>query len=428
MAGPTDEYEDADDLSDADEMRADTAAIRADIRETRERMSQTLDGIGDRLNPQHIKQQVKQNIRDATIGRAEHMARNVADRATETRRGVVDAIRDNPIPAAMVGIGLGWLLYNGRRAEETPNQAGLGYWTGSDGQQGPPAPGIYDEPSTMDRATDWAAGATSGVRDRAQELTGRAQETVGDLAGRAQETVGDLAGRTRQATSQMADRAGEMLGDTASRARAAAGSLAEQTRYQSGRLEHRFHDAIAESPLVVGAAVIALGITAGMAIPSTRRESELMGARRDELFDRARDMAQETTGKVQQVAQRVATEARSTVSEVASDIRSTVTEAAQDLQTTAREAVQEQGLMGSGGGSTGARTGAAQTDSFRSGSQSGSAQTGSAQSGASQTGGTQTSAPLTGSSQTGSSQTGGSQTGSFGAGSSGGSIADPRRV
>ena len=81
------------------------AELRADIRETRERMSQTLDGIGERLNPQVLKQQVrdeiqerkqqlKENIREATIGRAQHMARDAAGRVTETRRGIADAIRE----------------------------------------------------------------------------------------------------------------------------------------------------------------------------------------------------------------------------------------------------------------------------------------------------------------------------------------------
>src|SRR3712207_5266166 len=85
---------------------AETAAIRADIRETRERVGDTLEQIGERLNPQNIKEQVKDNIRDATIGRVENMARSAAVRVSETRSTIVDTIKQNPVPAAMVGIGL----------------------------------------------------------------------------------------------------------------------------------------------------------------------------------------------------------------------------------------------------------------------------------------------------------------------------------
>jgi hypothetical protein len=458
MARGTDDYENAGEMEyGATDAGTDTAAIRADIRETRERMSHTLDGIGERLNPQVLKQQVQDNIeevkqrvkhdiREATIGRAEHMARNAAVRVTDTRRGIADAIRDNPIPAAMVGIGLGWLLYSGRRSDSY-GETEMIYQPRSDGfvPQGD-YPGMYNQQGAMDRATEWAGQTTSGVRDRAEDLTGRAQETVSDLAG-----------RTREATSEVVVRPTEILGDTAARARSAAGSLAQQTRSQAGRIEHRFQDAIVESPLVVGAAAIALGLTAGLAVPSTRREAELMGGPRDQLFDRARGMAEETTGRVQQVAQRVVEEAQSTAQEAMQTLQSTVKEAAQDLQSTAREAAQEQGLIGSSGTSTGsqsagARTGGTQTGSGQTGmgqsgmGQSGMGQPGTGQSGMGQNTGTQTANTGTGAfraadtgtgtSQTGgtgtgmgASQTGGGQTGTgaFSTGPEGGSIADPRR-
>src|SRR5688572_17165256 len=97
---------------------ANTAFLRADIRETRERMSETLDELSERLHPTRLKNQVKENIREATVGRVENMARNARDRVNETGHGIVDKIRENPIPAAMVGIGLGWLLFGGRRRDE----------------------------------------------------------------------------------------------------------------------------------------------------------------------------------------------------------------------------------------------------------------------------------------------------------------------
>jgi hypothetical protein len=93
----------------------DPAVIRAEIHETRERMGETIEEIGERLNPNRLKEQVKDNIRDATIGRVENMATNAVERVNETRRTFTNTIRENPIPAAMVGIGLGWLIWNQRR-------------------------------------------------------------------------------------------------------------------------------------------------------------------------------------------------------------------------------------------------------------------------------------------------------------------------
>jgi hypothetical protein len=145
--------------ADRDEGTADATIIRAEIRETRERMGDTIEEIGERLNPNRLKEQVKDNIRDATIGRVETMAQNAADRVSETRRTITNVVRDNPVPAAMVGIGLGWLIWNGR-------------------QQGAPV------------------GSSRYARETVKE-------TAGELADRAQEAAGTVAEQTRTQTRRV---------------------------------------------------------------------------------------------------------------------------------------------------------------------------------------------------------------------------------
>ena len=127
MPERTDDFVPGDDIelarNDDERSEADNAAeLRAEIRETRERMGDSLEQLGERLNPGNIKDRVKQDIRDATIGKVENMAHSAADQLDEARqtigdaqRTVVDVVRDNPIPAAMVGIGLGWIAYNVRQ-------------------------------------------------------------------------------------------------------------------------------------------------------------------------------------------------------------------------------------------------------------------------------------------------------------------------
>jgi gas vesicle protein len=89
--------------------------IRADIEATRTRMGETLEELGTRLNPDRLKEQAKEAIHDATIGRVQTMARNTAGKAADTGRRITDVIRDNPIPAAMVVAGLGWMIFGGKR-------------------------------------------------------------------------------------------------------------------------------------------------------------------------------------------------------------------------------------------------------------------------------------------------------------------------
>ena len=88
--------------------------IREQIEHTRGDMGETIDAIQDRLNPDRLKEHVKETVREATIGRAEQMVGDVTDTARQTGYGILDRIRDNPVPAAMVGLGVGWLLMRGQ--------------------------------------------------------------------------------------------------------------------------------------------------------------------------------------------------------------------------------------------------------------------------------------------------------------------------
>src|SRR5688500_4183954 len=108
------EEEDQLGRADRDEGAADRVTIRAEIRETRERMGETIEEIGERLNPNRLKAQVKEGIHDATIGRVQDVARNTVDKVSDAPRSIVNVMRENPIPAAMIGIGLGWLFFNRR--------------------------------------------------------------------------------------------------------------------------------------------------------------------------------------------------------------------------------------------------------------------------------------------------------------------------
>lgn len=311
----------------------DPAAIRADIRETRERLGDTLEEIGDRLNPRQLAEQVKDNLREATIGRARNAARSAADRVNETRYSIMDTIRDNPIPAAMIGIGLAWLLMN-RRRENTAGAQYYGASSGADAYRGTagytdayagdtgyayagapyggasyPAGGY----AAADASTEEERGRLERARERASHLGHDVKDAAGNVASRARETAGSVADRTKHAASSVADRTKHAASSVADRTKDVAGTVADRSRQQARRAESTFY----EQPLAVGAATIALGLAAGMAIPATDREVRLMGDARDKLVDRAREMAHETREKVENVVERVAEDAKDTARQAA---------------------------------------------------------------------------------------------------------------
>jgi ElaB/YqjD/DUF883 family membrane-anchored ribosome-binding protein len=212
-------------------------------------MSETVDAIQDRLSPESLKEQAGDRVKEATVGKAQ-----------EAGSGIIGTIRANPLPAALTGIGLGWLIVNARRQSSAQGR----YRPGAYAYDYPPrydAPGV-DGPS--------AGQAVERARDRAGETATQVQDKAGQVASQAQDRV-----------SRLGDRA----------------------RYQARRASGGFQRMLQENPLAVGALGVGVGAAVGLAIPETTREHEVMGEARDTFVEKAQEKAQDAQERVQQVAQ-----------------------------------------------------------------------------------------------------------------------------
>jgi uncharacterized protein DUF3618 len=95
-----------------------TRKIRAEIEQTRENLSETVNAIQDRLQPSTLASNAVDSVKDA----ARERLRDIAD--TET----VQYVRANPMPTTMIGIGLAglaWLAF-GRERDDTHSRDGDG--------------------------------------------------------------------------------------------------------------------------------------------------------------------------------------------------------------------------------------------------------------------------------------------------------------
>jgi ElaB/YqjD/DUF883 family membrane-anchored ribosome-binding protein len=304
-------------------MAEDPNAIRADIADTRERLSNTIEEIGERLNPQVLKENVKDSIREATIGRMSTMARQAADSVSRTTSGVTATVRENPIPVAMVAVGLGWMIWNARANRSNGydrsrgmdmgygpeygasygSSYGTNYGTGYGASQ---SYNSYDEGfgATLGSESQFGDSSVAGAADRAKE---RARD-IGDVA---QRRAGEFADRARSAADTARDRAQHLAGDVKHRAQDLYGSAQDVTRRSAMRVEDSFQ----ENPLAIGAVAMAIGLAAGLAAPVTDREVRWMGDARDDFVDRVKDIADETREKAEHVVSRVADEAKTAARE-----------------------------------------------------------------------------------------------------------------
>src|SRR5215217_8008922 len=176
----------------ADDYDEDTEQLRAEIEDTRAGMSQTINEIQERLSPEHLVGQVKETVREATIGKVERVmgrvgetlsevtvpAREMAGRAgdaiKEVGTTVGDQIWKNPIPIALIGLGVGMLVMKGYRGQSYPV--------------------VSSKPKfPQGRSTNYAMSDVGQSTQTQQQSTGagtlnQVKETASDLANRSTQT------------------------------------------------------------------------------------------------------------------------------------------------------------------------------------------------------------------------------------------------
>jgi len=285
-----DQYKDSSDDFSADVSAAsgagtgaesdDTEEIRSQIEQTRGELSSTIDAIQEKLSPDKLKDQAKEMVREATVGRAEDMVSNASQAAKGFGSDMFETIKENPVPAAIAAIGLGWLfMKNSNKPQANQGRDYRGYQAdytryGSGGYNSPNDYGYRSQPYQPQ-------GNGGGALEQAQEK-------IGDIAG----TAGDKVGK-------IADNAGETVGNIGGQI----GQIGDQAQYKAEQAGDWFQRSLRENPMSVGAIALAVGAAVGLSIPETPQEHRIMGETRDNLVGKAQEAVQDTVQKVQRVAE-----------------------------------------------------------------------------------------------------------------------------
>lgn len=330
----------------------DPAVIQRQIDYTRAQLATTINAIGERLSPENLLAQAKYSAKEATVGRFRDMT-NEANRKMEGMSGSLSqTVRENPLPVAVIGLGLGWLLmanrnkHDGYRAGDYDyRSSGYRYYEDME------ARGRLEQ--ARERAGDIAHDVAHSVESRAADVRRQVDgvgESVGDYAQRAGETVSQTAQRAGETVSQTAHRVGETLGDTAARvgetfsdtagrvgdtaemAQERAGEALMRTRSEADRLRREamwrsqvavdrtkesFWNTMEQNPLVLGAVLAIAGAAIGASIPATEYENRLLGETRDRFVDEAKLRAQDAVERVQTVVDDTRSAAMSEIKDAA---------------------------------------------------------------------------------------------------------------
>jgi Protein of unknown function (DUF3618) len=236
-----------DPQSSTDPGSRSSAQLEGEVRRSRAQVEDTLEAIQDRLSPGQLVDRVAHYLRD---------------NGGEFARNFGQVVRRNPVPAALVGVGLVWMMLSSRRHDGLSRAADM----------------------TPDEAfdPDWPE-----VGSGAESFGSEADEDTG-------EGLSEAAGRSWQAAKEAGTRLGRFAGGARERAAGMGAGMAQrarrtgaQARYYRGRAREGFLQTLQRQPLVLGALGLAAGAVLGAALPPTRREDELMGDTSDDLKQRA---------------------------------------------------------------------------------------------------------------------------------------------
>jgi len=290
---------------EVDDRDPEAERLVAEIAQTRSGMGATIDEIGHRLQPSTIADEAKEKIREATVGRVERIVDDAGQTAQRTGNTIMETIRQNPVPAALAGIGIGWLALRMRDQGSNGNGSSrYGYSRGYSGRASY-ATRDYGYGGDYGYRGDYGsygsgsqAGALSGVQGVAGEAAERVQQVGSDIQRAAASTIQDSQARVQDVQWQ----AQNAIQDAQWKAQ----NTIQDAQWQFDRTYN-------ENPLALGALAVGVGAAIALAIPATSRERELMGEQRDKLVEQVSTVASQALDQAQEKAQETAQQVTETI-------------------------------------------------------------------------------------------------------------------
>jgi Protein of unknown function (DUF3618) len=238
--------------------------VQREVQQSRADAEETLEAIQERLSPGQMFEQVVDYMRSSN--------------GSDFVRNLGTMVRDNPVPVALVGTGLVWLMLSSSRStrrqydgeDDLPGSYGETHYGGGLSEDARQGAGWSE--SASETARDFSEGARAGAR-----------------------SVRDRAGRLGASARHRVSEAGEQLWQGARDAGDRAG-------YYGQRARRGFFDTLHEQPLVLGALGLAAGAAIGAALPKTEREDEWLGESRDLLKERAKEVGWEQVERARAAA------------------------------------------------------------------------------------------------------------------------------
>ncbi len=271
--------------------------IEAGIERDRASLASTMDALQDRVSVDNLAREALGTLRT---------------NAAAYTKSVDQAVRSNPVAIGLVGVGLAWLIFGGKKS-------------GADSDSDPfnTSRHLSDDPFETDdnwsREADSlrqrASGSLKRIEDDAQSYYADLRDGLADRYADARDyasekaaVLAEFADGLRQSFSGGLERVSEDAREriVAARERAYAARLrAERLAKKSS---HEIVRAVEDHPLVAGAVALALGAALAGALPRTRTEDDAFGKQSDRLMKDAKRLLESEKERAMRVAEGVGEE------------------------------------------------------------------------------------------------------------------------
>lgn len=289
------------------------AEIEKEIQATRIRMEHTLQAIKNDLSPGQIVDQALHYFKDGKVGEvAGSLVQGVGRGASTAASSVGLMVKQNPLPAALIGAGLVWMAANSWKAKHPSapkmhglgesdiapvgmgygESASLGSFNEGEGEYGSSISSV----STDTSYSTSSMGSTGSMQGVGSHEHGRMHGVKSKLSGAASSVKG-VPHAMKHRGQAVKTRASHLTQSASERARIARERGVVQARRAKDGVQRTYD----ENPLVLGAVAVGVGALLGVLVPLSSRENMILGKKRDDLVRKADELGAKTLEKAKGV-------------------------------------------------------------------------------------------------------------------------------
>jgi gas vesicle protein len=362
--------------------------IRRDIERTRGELSETVDAIQDRLQPDNLRRQAQEAIQDTLTDTADSIVDYVSTNRAQLQSSLIETAKRNPLPTLLIGAGVGWLLmdmlssssdrkadypiqrYDQARAREAqrvsrydsytneyqarqqgygPADAYRSYEYRETGGQGSGGGWAQEALHTAqekvagvaDTVREAAAQAGSAVQDAAASLGDKAQSQAEQIGHQVAEGAGRVGGTVQEHAGQVGHQVAEGAGRVGGTVQEQAGQVGHQAQAYARYAQRTTQQTISDNPLLFGAIALGVGAAVALMLPHTRQEDEWLGETSDQVTERARAAAEDVAQRAQAVVKEVAPEVKQAAQKVVEEVKQTGQESLEKVKESTLHAAEQ---------------------------------------------------------------------------------------